>query len=47
MLSVCEEGKEIVVSGPSHEGDMSQEGLSILQHPSFSVHIISSTQFHV
>ena len=36
MLSGSEEGKEIVGSGPSHGGDMSQEVVSILQHVIFS-----------
>ena len=47
MLSRSEEGKEIVVSGPSNGGDMSQVGVIILEHVSFSVHIIPSIQLHV
>ena len=47
MLLASEEGQEIVGSGPSHGGDMSQEGVSILQHVSFLVHIIPSIQLHV
>ena len=47
MLSVYEEGKEIAGSGPSHGEDMSQAWVSILQHVSFSVHIIPSIQVHV
>ena len=47
MLSGSEEGQEIARSSPSHGGDMSQAGVSILQHVSFSVHIIPSIQLHV
>ena len=47
MLSGSEEGKEIAGSGPSHGEDMFQEGVSILKHVSFSVHIIPSIQIHV
>ena len=47
MLEVSEEGKEIDGSGHSHGGDMSQERVSILQHVTFSVHIIPSIQVHV
>ena len=47
MLSASEEGQEIVGNGPSHGGDMSWEGVSILKHVIFSVHIIPSIQFHV
>ena len=47
MLSRSEEGQEIDGSGHSHGGDMSQEGVSILQHVIFSIHIIPSIHFHV
>ena len=47
MLEASEEGKEIDGSGHSHGGDMSQEGVSIIQHVIFSVHIIPSIQIHV
>ena len=47
MLSASEEGQEIDESGHSHGVDMSQEGVSILQHVSFSIHIIRSIQIHV
>ena len=47
MLLASEEGKEIDGSGHSHGGDMSQAGISILQHVSFLVHIIPSNQVHV
>ena len=47
MLSGSVEGQEIARSGPSHGGDMSQVEVSILQHVSFSVHIIPSIQVHV
>ena len=47
MVLASKEGKEIDGSGHSHGGDMSQEGVSILQHVSFSVHIIPSIQLHV
>ena len=47
MLLAYEEQKEIDGSGHSHRGDMSQVGVSILQHVSFSVHIIPSIQIHV
>ena len=47
MLSGSAEGKEIAGSGSSHGGDTSQEEVSILQHVSFSVHIIPSIQLHV
>ena len=32
MLLASKEGQEIYGSGHSHGGDMSQEGVSILQH---------------
>ena len=47
MLEASKEGQEIDGSGHSHGGDMSQVGVSILQHFSFSVHIIPSIQLHV
>ena len=47
MLLASEEGQEIDGSGHSHGGDMSQEGVSILQHVIFLVHIIPSIQIHV
>ena len=47
MLLASEEGQEIDGSGHSHGGNMSQVGVSILQHVSFSVHIIPSIQIHV
>ena len=47
MLEASEEGQEIDGSGHSHGGDMSQEGVSILQHVIFLVHIIPSIQIHV
>ena len=47
MLSASEEGKEIDGRGHSHGGDMSQVGVSILQHVSFSIHIIPSIHVHV
>ena len=47
MLLEYEEGQEIDGSGHSHGGDMSQEGVSILQHVIFSVHIIPSIQLRV
>ena len=47
MLEASEEGHEIDGSGHSCGGDMSQEGVSILQHVIFSVHIIPSIQIHV
>ena len=47
MLEASEEGQEIDGSGHSHRGDMSLEGVSILQHVIFSVHIIPSIQLHV
>ena len=47
MLLASEEGQEIDGSGHSRGGDMSQEGVSILQHAIFSVHIIPSIQIHV
>ena len=47
MLEASEEGQEIDGSGHSHGGDMSQEGVSILQHVIFSVHIIPPIQIHV
>ena len=47
MLLASKEGQEIDGSGHSHGGDMSQAGVSILQHVSFSVHIIPSIQIHV
>ena len=47
MLFASEEGKEIDGSGHSHGGDMLKEGVSILQHVSFLVHIIPSIQLHV
>ena len=46
MLLASEEGQEIDGSGHSHGGDMSWEGVSILQHVSFSIHIIPSIQIH-
>ena len=47
MLSGSKEEKEIAGSGPSYGIDMSWEGVSILQHVSFLVHIIPSIQVHV
>ena len=47
MLLASAEGKENDGSCHSHGGDMSQEGVSILQHVSFSVHIIPSIQLQV
>ena len=47
MLEASEEGKGIDGRGHSHGEDMSHEGLSILQHVIFSVHIIPSVQIHV
>ena len=47
MLLASEERQEIDGSGHSHGGDMSQEGVSILKHVIFSVHIIPSIQIHV
>ena len=47
MLSASEEGKKINGIGHSHGGDMSHEGVSILEHVSFSVHIIPFIQLHV
>ena len=47
MLEASEEGQEINGIGHSHGGDMSQEGVSTLQHVIFSVHIIPSIQIHV
>ena len=47
MLEASKEGQEIDGSGHSHGGDMSQEGVSILQHVIFSIHIIPSIQIHV
>ena len=47
MLLASKEGQEIDGSGNSHGGDMSQEGVSILQHVIFSVHIIPSIQLQV
>ena len=47
MLLASEEGEETDRSGHSHGGDMSYEGVSILQHVIFSVHIIPSIQIHV
>ena len=47
MLSTSEEGQEIDGSSHSHGGNMSQEGVSILEHFSFSIHIIPSIQLHV
>ena len=46
MLLAYEERQEIDGSGHSHGGDMYQEGVSILQHVSFLVHIIPSIQVH-
>ena len=46
MLEASEEGQEIDGSGHSHNGDMSQEGVSILQHVIFSIHIIPSIHVH-
>ena len=47
MLEASEEGQEIDGSGHSHGGDMSQKGVSIIQHVIFLVHIIPSIQIHV
>ena len=47
MLLASEDGQEIDRSGHSHGGDMSHEGVSILQHVRFSLHIIPSIQIHV
>ena len=47
MLEASEEGQEIDGSGHSRGGDMPEEGISILQHVCFSVHIIPSIQLHV
>ena len=47
MPEASEEGKEIDGSYHSHGGDMSQEGVSILKHVIFSIHIIPSIQIHV
>ena len=47
MLLAFEEGQEIDGSSHSHGGDMSQAGVSILQHVRFLVHIIPSIQIHV
>ena len=47
MLDAFEEEHQIDGSGHSCGGDMSQEGVSILQHVIFSVHIIPSIQIHV
>ena len=47
MLSGYTEGQEIVASGPSLGGDMSEVEVSILQHVSFLVHIIPSIHAHV
>ena len=47
MLLASEEGQEIDGSGHSHGGDMPEEEVSILQHVSFSVHIIPSIQIHI
>ena len=47
MLDASEEEHQIDGSGHSHGGDMSQEGVSILQHVIFSVHIIPPIQIHV
>ena len=44
MLLPSAEGQENEGSSHSHGGDMSQEGVSILQHVIFSVHIIPSFQ---
>ena len=47
MLLAFEEGQDIDERGHSHGGNMSQKGVSILQHVSFSIHIIPSIQLHV
>ena len=47
MLEAFEEGQEIDGSSHSHGGDMYQEGVSILQHIIFLVHIILAIQIHV
>ena len=47
MLLASEEGQEIDGSGHSHGGDMSQTGVSILEHVSFLLLIIPSIQLHV
>ena len=47
MLSASEEGQEIEGSGHFHGRDMFKEGVSILQHVIFLVHIIPSIQIHV
>ena len=47
MLLASKEGKQIDGSGHSHGGYMSHEGVSILKHVSFLVHIIPSIQLHV
>ena len=47
MLEASEEGQEIDESDHYHGGDMSQEGVSILQHVIFSIHIIPSIEIHV
>ena len=47
MLLAFEEGQEIDGSSHSHGGDMSQEGVSILQHVSCLAHIIPSIQINV
>ena len=47
MLYGSVEGKEIIVVDSSHGGGMSREGVSLLQHVIFSVHIIPSIQVHV
>ena len=46
MLDASKEEHQIDGSGHSHGGDMSQEGVSILQLVIFSVHIIPSIQIH-
>ena len=47
MLEAYEDEHELDGSCHSRGGDMSQEGVSILQHVIFSVHIIPSIQIHV
>ena len=47
MLLASEEGQEIDGSSHFHGGDMSQEGVNILQHVIFLVHVIPSIQIHV
>ena len=47
MLDASKEEHQIDGSDHSRGGDMSQEGVSILQHVIFPVHIIPSIQIHV